>query len=259
MAADPRWRNLALGYGIAMYLLAVATVLYAVGFLANAVVPTGVDTGPRGAFGPSLVVDVGLIGLFALQHSLMARPGFKARWTRLVPEPAARSTYVLVASLALWLLVWFWRPLPGVVWHVEGPLAWVLWLGYLGGWALMFAAVNMIDGFELLGLRPVLAYRAGRERGSPEFVTPLAYRYVRHPIMTGFLVAFWVTPRMTVGHLLFAAGMTGYLLVGVRLEERDLVATFGAQYRRYQRAVPAFVPRPGRSAGDVSIDNDGAD
>ncbi|WP_227374427.1 methanethiol S-methyltransferase [Haladaptatus halobius] len=248
-------RYTAFGYGWIAYLVALASVAYAVGFLAN-VVPKSVDSGATHSLGNPLVVNVALIGLFGLQHSLMARPGFKAVWTRFVPEPVERSTYVLLASLALVVLMWGWRPLPAVVWRVDGVPEPLLWAVYLGGWLLMFAAIYMIDKDDLMGLRQVRAYRAEREPEPIDFQTPYLYRYVRHPLVTGFVVAFWATSRMTVGHLVFAVGMTGYILVGVKLEERDLVATFGDRYRRYQAEVPMFVPRPGRAVSPSPDETD---
>lgn len=242
-------RTAVFAYGVLAYVLANAVIVYAVGFLANAFVPKSIDSGVTHSVGDPLVVNLALLGLFGLQHSLMARPWFKTRWTRIVPEALERSTYVLAASLALVVLMAGWRPLPGVVWDVSGVTGWLLWVGYLGGWLLMLWGVYMIDADDLLGLRQVRAYREGRELTSLDFQTPALYRYIRHPIMTGFLVAFWVTPHMTVGHLLFAGGMTLYILLGVRLEERDLVATFGERYREYRREVPMFLPRPWRTGG----------
>lgn len=234
-------------YGVLAYVLANAVIVYAIGFLSNVFVPKTVDSGITHSIGDPLVVNLVLLGVFGLQHSIMARPWFKARWTRVVPESMERSTYVLAASLSLVVLFVGWRPLPGVLWDFDGFPALVLWGVYLGGWLLMFWAVNMIDADDLLGLRQVRAYRDDRELTPLEFQTPALYRYIRHPLMTGFLVAFWITPHMTVGHLLFAGGMTVYILVGVNLEERDLVATFGDRYRRYRRGVPMFVPRPWRA------------
>lgn len=242
-------------YGLFTYVLALATVAYSVGFLANVFVPKSVDAGGGLPYGDPIVVNLALVGLFGLQHSLMARPWFKERWTRLVPEPIERSTYVLFASLTLVVLMWAWKPLPDAVWIVEGPLALVLWGVYLGGWLLMFASTEMIDGADLMGLRQVRAYRDGRDIEPIDFQTPYGYRFVRNPIMVGFLVAFWATPWMSVGHLLFAGGMTAYVLVGVKLEERDLISTFGERYRRYRRDVPLFVPRPWRAASPTSADD----
>jgi protein-S-isoprenylcysteine O-methyltransferase Ste14 len=234
--------------------------VYTIGFLANAVVPKSVDAGVTHSFGDPLVMNLVLIGVFGLQHSLMARPWFKERWTRFVPKPVERSTYVLFATLALVALLWGWRPLIDVVWQVDGVPALVLWAVYLGGWGLLFAAVFMIDMADLFGLRQVNEYLHGRELEPLDFQIPLLYRFMRHPIMTGFLIVFWVTPQMTVGRLLFAAGMTVYILVGVTLEQRDLVAAFGDRYRQYQSAVPMFVPRPWRTfsmpADDADADAD---
>ena len=244
----------AYAYGLFAYVVALATVAYAVGFLANVVVPKSVDAGAGIPFGDPIAVNLALVGLFGLQHSLMARPWFKERWTRLVPEPIERSTYVLFASLVLVVLMAAWRPMPDVVWSVDGPLALVLWAVYLGGWVLMFASTELIDGADLMGLRQVRAYRDGRALEPLDFQTPSLYRFVRNPIMVGFLVAFWVTPGMSVGHLLFAAGMTGYVLVGVKLEERDLLSAFGDRYRQYRRDVPMFVPRPWRAVPPASAD-----
>ena len=258
LAVPSTRRYLAFVYGLAAYVLALAAVAYAVGFLADVLVPKTVDAGSGLPFGDPALVNAALLGLFGLQHSFMARPWFKARWTRLVPEPVERSTYVLAASLSLLVLMWGWRPLPDVVWAVEGVLAPLLWAAYLGGWVLMFAATEMIDGDDLMGLRQVRAYRDGRELEPIGFQTPSLYRYLRNPIVAGFLVAFWVTPRMTVGHLLFAGGMTIYALVGIKLEERDLLVAFGERYRTYRRDVPMFVPRPWRTihptTNDVEID-----
>lgn len=236
-------------YGMLAYVLANASIVYAVGFLANAFVPKSVDSGVTHTVGDPLAVNLALLGVFGLQHSIMARSWFKDRWTRVIPEPMERSTYVLAASLSLVVLMIGWRPLSSVVWDVNGVPAVVLWGVYLGGWLLMLWAVYMIDADDLLGLRQVKAYRDERELTPLEFQTPALYRYIRHPIMTGFLLAFWVTPHMTVGHLLFAGGMTVYILVGVKLEERDLVATYADRYREYRREVPMFIPRPWRKAG----------
>lgn len=249
-------RNVAYAYGLAAYGLALATIVYAVAFLGNVVVPKTVDAGSGLHVGDPVAVDLALLALFGLQHSLMARKRFKDRWTRLVPEPVERSTYVAFASLSLVVVMWGWRPLPDAVWATEGVLALPLWGAYLAGWILMFAATDVIDGDDLMGLRQVRAYRDGREIAPLEFQTPSLYRYVRNPIMTGFLLAFWVTPRMSVGHLLFAGGMTAYVLVGVTLEERDLLAAYGDRYRTYRRHVPMFVPRPWRG---VPPPADGAD
>lgn len=257
MAEKRLKRYLVFGYGLFAYVLANLTIVYMVGFLANAFVPKSVDTGVTHTVGTPLAVNLALLGVFGLQHSVMARPEFKSWWTRIVPEPMERSTYVLLASLSLILLMLLWRPLPDAVWTVEGVLAPTLWAVYLGGWILTLWAVNMIDADDLLGLRQVRAYRDNRELEPLDFQTPALYQYIRHPIMTGFLIAFWVTPHMTVGHLLFAGGATLYILVGVKLEERDMIAAFGDRYRDYRGEVPMFVPRPWRSASGPENEAEG--
>lgn len=243
---------LVFGYGVIAYILALATVAYAVGFLANVFVPKSIDAGAGFSVADPLIVNSALIGLFGLQHSLMARPWFKSRWTKIVPDHLERSTYVLAASGTLLVLMWAWQPLPASIWHVGGLTGTLLWGIYLGGWVLMLASTEMIDGDDLMGLRQVRAFRDGVDLEPLEFQTPYLYRFVRNPIMTGFLVAFWATPHMTVGHLLFAGGMTFYILVGVKLEERDLSAIFGERYNRYRDDVPAFIPRPGRAVPSSS-------
>lgn len=249
MGDRPVRRYAAFAYGLSAALVGLAMIVYAVGFLSNAIVPKSIDTGVTHSFGHPVLVNAILIGLFGIQHSLMARPRFTAAWTRIVPDPLERSTYVLFAGIALGILMWAWRPMPGHLWHVDGIPALAIWGVYLGGWVLMFAAVFMIDITDLLGVRHVWAYLHDRDPPPVAFQTPAAYRYVRHPIMTGFLVAFWATPSMTSGHLVFAAGMTAYILIGVTLEQRDLRDAFGAPYRHYLATVPMFIPRPGRSFG----------
>ena len=239
-------RTLALLYGILCYTLFLAVFLYAIGFVGGFGVPKAIDDGAAGPLAAAVAVDLALLGLFAVQHSVMARPGFKRRWTKLVPPAVERSTYVLFASLALALLFWQWRPLPGTVWSVES--AWgrgLLWGLFAVGWGLVLASTFMISHAHLFGLRQVADHGRRRAPASPGFQTPGLYRHVRHPIMLGFFVAFWATPEMSAGHLLFAAAASGYIVVGVALEERDLVAAFGERYRAYRAQVPAFVPRPG--------------
>jgi len=236
-------------YGVASYGVFFFTILYAIGFVANLVVPKSIDIGGSG--GPlveSLAINVALLGLFAVQHSVMAREGFKRAWTKLVPKSVERSTYVLFASLVLLLLFWQWRPIPTPVWTTTDPttvaiLNIVSWFG----WVLLFASTFMISHFELFGLTQVFARMMGRELPKPRFHTPMLYKHVRHPLYLGFLLAFWSTPTMTVGHLVFAVACTGYILIAIQFEERDLVRTFGDEYRRYKAQVGMLVPLPGRS------------
>lgn len=251
------WRVLALGYGLVAYLSFVVVLFCYVGFLANVGVPKGIDEGAVAPLAEAVAVDVGLLAAFGIQHSVMARSWFKERWTRLVPEPVERSTYVLLASAVLFAVAWWWRPLPAVVWSLDGAARWLAWGLYGLGWLIFVLASFQLSHAELFGIEQVSAYARGREPASVPFRTPGLYRYVRHPLMSGLLLAFWATPRMTVGHLLFAAGFSGYILVGVRLEERSLVDAFGDTYRQYRESVPAFLPRPGRSVESPPDETEG--
>ncbi|MFT4118616.1 methanethiol S-methyltransferase [Bradyrhizobium sp.] len=230
-------------YGVAVYLVFSVTILYAIGFVTGLVVPKTIDTGAESPMVEAVIVDLLLMTLFALQHSVMARPGFKAWWTQYVPQPVERSTYVLLASLSLLLLFWQWRPLPALIWKIENPdLAVTLVTVSLLGWVLVFTSTFIINHFELFGLHQVTIHLAGKEAAPPRFKTPLLYKFVRHPIYLGFIIAFWVTPVMTAGHLLFAGVTTLYILVGIALEERDLVALFGDEYRQYKQRVSMLIP-----------------
>ncbi len=230
-------------YGVLGYVVFVATLLYGVGFVSGLAVPKDIDSGEADGWGRALLVDLALLAVFAAPHSVMARPGFKRVWTRFVPPPAERSTYVLVSSLLLALLFWQWRPLPGVVWEVTHPVVWAVLEGLsLAGWGVVVWSSFLTDHFDLFGLRQVYLHWRGKPYTPPEFTVRSLYRFVRHPLMIGFLVAFWAAPRMTTGHLLFAAATTAYILVALRLEERDLVRAHGEAYRRYQREVGMLLP-----------------
>lgn len=245
-------RTIALLYGIACYGLFFVTFLYLIGFTGGIVVPKGVDDGTALAWPLAVALDLGLITLFGMQHSVMARPGFKRAWKRLVPEPVERSTYVLLASIALILLVALWQPLPATVWSAEtGWLRGLLWAGFFAGWGTVLYTTFLIDHFELFGLRQVWEHFRGTQSPETDFKTPSLYKWMRHPMMTGFLLGFWCIPEMSAGHLLLAIGMTSYIVVGTTVEERDLIAAFGERYRRYREVVPRFLPVPGRSVSDT--------
>ena len=236
-------RVAALIYGIASYFVFFCSFLYAVAFIGDYLVPKSIDAGPVGGLGRSIVTNVLLLAAFAVPHSVMARPTFKRWWTTFVPSCCERSTYVLISSLLLILIFWQWRPITTTIWHVEGWPAALLTAVQWVGWLTALASTCMIDHFELFGVRQVFAARRSAAARLAPFKTPLLYRLVRHPLMLSFLLAFWATPHMTAGHLLFAVITTAYIVIGVRLEERDLVAQFGATYERYRRRVPMLMPR----------------
>jgi protein-S-isoprenylcysteine O-methyltransferase Ste14 len=237
-------RTLTLAYGLTTYALFFGTFLYLIGFIGGFGVPKTLDSGVPGPIGMAVAVNLGLLALFAIQHTIMARSAFKRWWTTIIPEQVERSTFVLVTSLLLCLLAWQWRPIPGVVWQVEGAAAIAIHAISAIGWLIVLGSTFIIDHFDLFGLRQTLSYAFRRSYEPPRYKEIYLYRFCRHPLMLGFLIAFWATPTMSASHLLFAGVCTAYILVAIKVEERTLIQLHGSAYEDYRRRVPALIPRP---------------
>jgi protein-S-isoprenylcysteine O-methyltransferase Ste14 len=248
-------RTAVLLYGVACYAIFFATFLYAIGFIGNVVVPKTIDSGRSGSLTMALVIDAGLLALFALQHSIMARQWFKAKWTAIIPQAAERSTYVLASSVALMLMFALWEPIGGTIWQVEsGTGQAIIYAMFAAGWAIVLLSTFLINHFDLFGLRQVWLFFRGRQYTNLPFKTPVLYRYMRHPLYFGWLLVFWSAPVMTAAHLFFAVMTTAYILIAIQFEERDLVALHGEKYRRYRESVPMIVPVGGRFDAETTAE-----
>ncbi len=231
-----------LAYGVFSYVAFICTVLYMIGFVGGVIVPKTIDTGVQGSLIEAFLVDFSLVLLFGLSHSVMARPAFKERLTKIIPRAAERSTFVLVANIVLAILYWLWRPINSVIWNFPPPVSWLLFCVSMIGWAIVFWSTFLIDHFDLFGMRQVWLNFHGLEYSARPFVVRGLYKFVRHPLMLGFLIAFWFTPTMTLGHILFAITMTVYIVIGVYYEERDLAKVLGEGYLRYKQETSMIFP-----------------
>ena len=237
-------------YGIVAYVVFFVTFLYLFGFMGNVFVPKSIDSGPAGPAGWALIANAALVGLFVVQHTIMARSSFKSWWTRILPKPIERSTFVLATSVVLIVLFWSWRPMPALVWEIQAPtLRAMVWLLYGTGLCVVLYSSFLIDHFDLFGLRQVFLYLQQREYEHRPFMVHSLYNYVRHPLMLGFLIALWATPTMSVGHLFFSLLLTAYIFFGTKMEERELVQALGPQYEQYREETPGFFPLPKRQKG----------
>ncbi len=237
-------RGIAFLYGVVCYGIFFLAFLYLIGFLGNLLVPRSIDVGPVATTSVAFLINFVLIALFGIQHTVMARPGFKEKWTKIIPKSVERSTYVLISSLILILLYWQWRPMTGVIWEAEAVWAQnILWAVFFGGFLLVLLSTFVIDHFDLFGLRQVWFNLRQKAYSSSGFKVTFFYKFVRHPLYVGWIMSFWGIPKMTVGHLLFALGMTGYILIAIRYEERDLVKSLGDDYARYREKVPMLIPK----------------
>lgn len=244
-------RGIALAYGLVSYVIFFFTFCYMIGFVGNWVVPKSIDSGVAGAVGTSVLINLVLLSLFAVQHTIMARIRFKAWWTTVVPAPVERSTFVLLTSLILLLMAWQWRPMTAVVWHVDnGALRALLHAIYLLGWGTVLYSTVLIDHFDLFGARQVVLYFQGKDYTPPQFQMRSLYRWIRHPLLAGFMIAFWATPDMTAGHLLFAVVTTVYMLLAIHIEEHTLLALHGDDYRQYRERVSMLIPLKGVAPAD---------
>jgi len=236
-------KTLSFLYGVACYLVFFIAFLYVIGFVGNLVVPKSIDSGSESDLAISVVINLALLGLFAVQHTIMARPAFKRWWTRVIPGQVERSTYVLAASLILLVLYWQWRPMTGVIWSIENPIVNAVLIGLFWlGWGTVLYSSFIINHFDLFGLRQVWLHLSGREYQHVSFQTKSLYRYIRHPLLLGIIIGSWATPHMSTGHLLFAIASTAYILIGIQFEEHDLARFHGEDYARYRQRVPMLIP-----------------